>query len=134
MLFFLVLRQGKTAIENHSGDCVDGDANVSVIRPARWLDGRRMGTRLIARFSRMRICEDCSFSSGTNLITMFNFLSTLQKPHKIVRFNSVRVVIKEEGGARITIIMQRRSQADQSISLEISWTRGSTDHALGCQK
>lgn len=85
---------------------------MSVIRPARWLDGRRMGTRLIARFSRMRICEDCSFSSGTNLTTMFNFLSTLQKPHKIVRFNSVRLVIKEEEGAGSHVLSRNPNYHD----------------------
>lgn len=35
---------------------------------------------------------------------------------------------------RIIMIMQRRSQADQLISLEISWTGASTDQAIGLSK
>ncbi len=51
---------------------------MGAIRPVRELAGTRKATRLIASCSRILICKDCSFSNGTSLITIFDFLSTLQ--------------------------------------------------------
>jgi hypothetical protein len=57
---------------------------MSVIRPARQLVGTRKATRPIASSSGIPIYEDYSFSNGTNLITIFDFLSMLQRTPKIV--------------------------------------------------
>jgi len=52
---------------------------MGAIRPVRELAGTRKATRLIASSSRIPICKDCLFSNGTSLITVFDFLSTLQR-------------------------------------------------------
>ncbi len=61
---------------------VDLDANMGVIRPVKELVGTKKVTRLIASSSKTPICEDCSFSNGTNLITIFDFLSMLRRTPK----------------------------------------------------
>ena len=53
-------------------------ANMGAIRSVRELAGPKKATRLTASSSKIPICEDCLFSNGTCLITMFNFLSALQ--------------------------------------------------------
>jgi hypothetical protein len=52
---------------------------MGAIRPVRELAGTRKVIRLIANSSKIPICEDCLFSNGTSLITIFDFLSTLQR-------------------------------------------------------
>jgi len=72
---FLVLRQGMTPFKCLPHYFIVLEANKSVTRLARELAGERRATRLIASFLKTQICEDFSFSIGTNLRIIFNFLS-----------------------------------------------------------
>ena len=69
------------------------DANMGAIRPVRQLAGTRKGTRLIASFSRIPICEDCLFSNGTSLMTIFDFLSTLQRTPRVEYFCNMSMLL-----------------------------------------
>jgi hypothetical protein len=46
---------------------------MGVVTRVRELAGTRQATRLIASSSRILIFEDCLFSNGTSLITIFDF-------------------------------------------------------------
>lgn len=52
---------------------------MGAIRLVRELAGPRKAIRLIISSLRIPICEDCLFSNRTSLITMLDFLSTLQR-------------------------------------------------------
>ena len=52
---------------------------MGAIRPVKELAGTRKATKLIASFSRIPICEDYLLSNRTSLITIFDFLSALQR-------------------------------------------------------